>query len=314
MEVIMKIIFMGTPDFAVPSLKAIYDEGYEIPLVITQPDRKKGRQKKISPPPVKVAAVELGLQILQPYSIKENFVIERIKKILPDVIVVVAYGQLIPDAVLQIPRYGCLNVHASLLPKYRGAAPIHWAIINGEKQTGISIMQMDKGLDTGDILAQKILDISIKDNLGSVHDKLSVLGANLLVQTIKLLPSGVNKIPQDENKATYAPKIDRTIEKINWNESAYNIHNLIRGLNPYPGAYTYLNDQLLKIWDSEIESQEIIKGKPGEIIEVNNSEGIFVQTAKGIIKLKELQLAGKKRLPFSEFLKGKSLLKGDIFI
>ncbi len=309
----MKVIFMGTPDFAVPTLKAIHKANIDIPFVITQPDRQRGRGKKIQYPPVKEAALDLNLKVLQPENIKEKNIFNEIKQAAPDAIVVVAYGKIIPKDILDIPIYGCLNVHASILPKYRGAAPIHWALINGETETGVTIMKMDEGLDTGDILEQAKIDISINDNLGIIHDKLSVLGADLMVDVLRRLPQGIKNTPQNPDHATYAPKIERNLERINWNADASQIHNLIRGLNPWPGAFTALNNKNIKIWDSEVYDSEKLEGQPGNILKVCPKEGIFVQAGKGIIRIKELQLAGRKRLASKEFLKGNPLQKGDSF-
>lgn len=307
----MKIVFMGTPDFAVPTLEKIYFSKLEIPLVITQPDRKKGRGKSIQAPPIKKVAERLGLYVEQPQIIKDIFPI--LKNISPDVIVVVAYGQLIPKEILDLPKYGCLNVHASLLPKYRGAAPIHWAIINGDGETGITIMQMNQGLDTGDILAQDKIKIEINDTMGEIHDKLAVLGADLMLKVLKKLPNGIEKIPQVDSCAVYAPKIQRHMEKINWEKSALDIHNLIRGLNPWPGAYTILGQGTLKIWMSEIVSTKDIIDDPGAIIHINQESGIDVQAGQGIIRILELQQPGKKKMAARDFLKGKTLNKGLCF-
>lgn len=309
----MKIVFIGTPDFAVPTLEKIYNSNYEIPLVITQPDRKKGRGKKLQAPPVKIFAEELGLTVQQPLRIRDISVIEVLRNINPDVIVVVAYGQIIPKEILNLPQYGCLNVHASLLPKYRGAAPIHYAIINGEEETGITIMQMDEGLDSGDIIAQKSIKINIDETLGDIHDKLSAHGAELMISILKQLPYGLNNVSQEESLVSYAPKIERQTEKINWRKSAFEIHNLIRGLNPWPGAYTELSNESMKVWMSEIVSLNGCESVPGTIMKIDIINGIEVQAGKGIVKLLELQLPGKKRLMVSEFLKGKPLQVGAIF-
>lgn len=304
---------MGTPDFAVPTLKKIYSSAFKIPLVITQPDRKKGRGKKFQEPSVKIAARELGLTVMQPHNISEQSIIELLRNINPDVIVVAAYGQIIPKEILELPKYGCLNVHASLLPKYRGAAPIHWAIINGEEETGVTIMQMDEGLDTGDILARKSIKINVDETLGDIHDKLANQGAELMIRVLDKLPEGINNLPQEKSLAVYAPKIERKIEQINWKKSAFDIHNLIRGLNPWPGAYTKLSNETIKVWMSEIVSLNDGEDKPGTILKIDLVNGIEVQAGQGIVRLLELQLPGKKRLKVSEFLKGKSIQEGSTF-
>ena len=304
----MKIVFMGTPDFAVPTLEKIHTSKFEISLVVTQPDRKKGRGKNLQAPPIKEVAEKLGLPIEQPRRIKDT--LEVLKNISPDVIVVVAYGQLIPEEILNLPKYGCLNVHASLLPKYRGAAPIHWAVINGDNETGVTIMQMDRGLDTGDMLAQEKIKININDTMGDIHDKLSIQGAELIAEVLKKLSGGIERISQDSSLAIYAPKIQRDMEKIDWKKSAFDIHNLIRGLNPWPGAYTILEEESLKIWMSEIVSLEGISASPGTIINVDQDCGIDIQTGQGVIRLIELQQPGKKRMASKDFLKGKALQIG----
>ena len=307
----MKIVFMGTPDFAVPTLEKIYTSKFEIPLVITQPDRKKGRGKNLQAPPIKRAAERLGLRLEQPQIIKD--ILQVLKNISPDVIVVVAYGKLIPEEILNMPKYGCLNVHASLLPKYRGAAPIYWAVINGDDETGVTIMQMDQGLDTGDILAQDKVKININDTMGDIHDKLSIQGADLMLEVLKKLPNGIEKIPQDDSLAVYAPKIQRDMEKVNWKKPALDIHNLIRGLNPWPGAYTTLGEENLKVWMSEIVSLKDMNAGPGTIINIDQDRGIDVQAGQGIIRLVELQQPGKRRMEVRDFLKGKALKKGLCF-
>ena len=310
----MKIIFMGTPDFAVPTLEKIYTSKFEIPLVITQPDRKKGRGKNLQSPPVKEAAERFGLRIEQPLKVKDTF--EMLREISPDVIIVVAYGQLIPEEILNLPKYGCINVHASLLPKYRGAAPIHWAVINGDDETGTTIMEMNRGLDTGAMLLQEKISININDTMGDIHDKLSIQGAELMLEVLKKLPVGIEKIAQDDSLAVYAPKIQRDMEKINWEKSAFDIHNLIRGLNPWPGAYTRLGEESLKVWLSEIvssENVENINDSPGTIINIEKECGIDVQTGQGVIRIVELQQPGKKKMSAKDFLKGANLKKGLSF-
>lgn len=310
----MKIIFMGTPDFAVPILEALHEEFTDIPLVITQPKRKKGRGEKLRPTPVNVVADKLGLKVICPEEIRTQKFVSKLQAIKPDVIVVAAYGKILNKEILDMPRYGCINVHASLLPKYRGAAPIHWAVINGETETGITIMQMDVGMDTGDIISQEKIKIGPDETTGSVHDELAELGAGLMVEALRNIENNqFSKIPQDEKLATYAPKIDRAMEKINWHHTAQEIHNLIRGLNPWPGAYTTINNNNLKVWASQIVDLEQQKKMPGCVYEIVNGEGIIVQAGKGLIKLTELQAPGKRKISAGEFLKGYFLSKGDIF-
>lgn len=247
----MRIIFMGTPEFAVPSLKALYTSGHEIAAVVTQPDRPKGRGHKLTPPPVKLAAQEAGLHVYQPVRIRDPEFIDTLKRVSPQLIAVVAFGQILPKDILELPVYGCINVHASILPKYRGAAPIHWAVINGETETGVTIMQMDEGLDSGDIILSEKIPVSPEDTTGTVHDKLAGLGAQLLVKAVQLISEGrAERIPQDHGAATYAPLLNKDTEKIDWAKSAVEICNLVRGLNPWPGAYTLLRDKILKIWQA----------------------------------------------------------------
>ncbi|MEW6623197.1 MAG: methionyl-tRNA formyltransferase [Bacillota bacterium] len=310
----MKFVFMGTPEFAVPSLRAVNDADMEISLVVTQPDRKKGRGNIVQAPPVKTSAQELNIKLLQPETLKDKGIIRQLMGIRPQAIIVVAYGQLIPKEILDIPQYGCINVHASLLPKYRGAAPIHWAVINGEAKTGISIMQLDEGFDTGPILAQQEVIIDGDDTTGSLHDKLAHVGARLLVETLKKLPKGISSSAQIEEFATYAPKLTRDIERITWFKTAFEIHNLIRGLNPWPGAYTTLNGEYIKIWQSKIFDEQKVEGPPGTIVNANYHGGIIVQGGKGLIDIRELQLAGKRRLTAQNFLLGFALKEGDIFV
>ena len=306
----MRVIFLGTPDFAVPSLKAIYEAKMSISLVVTQPDRKKGRGKQMQPPPLKKLATELDLPIIQPVTIKDKDVWDKLAKIKPDVIVVVAYGQIIPEEILHLPRFGCINVHASLLPKYRGAAPIHWTIINGEKETGITIMQMDKGLDTGDIIMQEKIPIALYDTLGSIHDRLAELGSKMIVTCLESLEYGIGKLPQNHEIASNSPKINKALERINWQDSALRIHNLIRGLNPTPGAHSLFKDDRIKIWASKLVDLPVKSGVCGEIVEFT-PDGIIVKTGDGFIMLTEMQLPGRKRLPTQELLKGYPIKKGE---
>jgi len=309
----MKVVFMGTPDFAVPSLKALIESGYIVEAVVTQPDKPKGRGYKISYPPVKEVAISNNIPVLQPEKIKNNYEFyNELKNYNPDVIVVVAYGKILPKEILELPRFGCINVHASLLPKYRGAAPINWAIINGEKQTGITIMYMEEKLDAGDIILQELVGIEEDDTAGILHDKLAFLGSKLLVKALGLMESGkAMRIPQKEEEATYAPMIDREITEIKWVKSSKEIVNLIRGLNPFPGAHTYYKDELIKIWRAaSVDNADY--GKPGEIVELGR-DYILVSCGKGGLKILELQREGKKKLSAGEFLRGISIKVGDFF-
>jgi len=308
----LRVVFMGTPEFATPCLEMLIREKYEVVAVVTQPDRPKGRGKKIAFSPVKEAALVHGLTVLQPEKVRDSAFVDQLAALRPDVIVVVAFGQILPLAILELPPLGCVNVHASLLPRYRGAAPIHWAVINGEQETGITTMFMDSGMDTGDMILQVSLPIGSNDTTGMVHDALKELGAEVLAQTLDLLAQGVApRIPQDHEQATYAPRLTREIERINWNGSATAVHNLIRGLNPWPGAYCLRQGQPLKIWRSEVVNPTAVSGRPGEIIDLEG-DGFVIQTGLGLIKIKEVQPEARKRMHAQAFVSGYGLSVGEI--
>ncbi|MDK2806948.1 MAG: methionyl-tRNA formyltransferase, partial [Thermoanaerobacterium sp.] len=302
----LNIVFMGTPEFAVPSLEKLIEFGHNVMLVITQPDKPRGRGKKISYSPVKECAIKNNIDVFQPPKLKNNKeVFDKLRKLNPDLIVVAAYGKILPEEILQIPRYGCINVHASLLPKYRGAAPINWAVINGEKETGITIMYMEKGLDTGDILLQKSIPILEEDNSETVHDKLAVLGGNALIEAInKMVDGALKPVKQDDSKATYAPILEKSIGLIDWQKSAVEIKNLVRGLRPWPVAYTYYKGNMLKIWAAEVYSYEG-KEKPGTIITTGSA--LIVKCGKDALKILEIQSEGKRRMTVEEFLRGHTI-------
>ncbi|MGF7395992.1 methionyl-tRNA formyltransferase [Thermoanaerobacterium thermosaccharolyticum] len=306
----MNIVFMGTPEFAVPSLEKLIESGHNVMLVITQPDKPRGRGKKISYSPVKECAIKNNIDVFQPQKLKNNKeVFDKLRKLNPDLIVVAAYGKILPEEILQIPRYGCINVHASLLPKYRGAAPINWAVINGEKETGITIMYMEKGLDTGDILLQKSIPILEEDNSETVHDKLAVLGGNALIDAInKMVDGALKPVKQDDSKATYAPILEKSIGLIDWQKSAVEIKNLVRGLRPWPVAYTYYKGNMLKIWAAEVYSYEG-KEKPGTVITTGSA--LIVKCGKDALKILEIQSEGKRRMTVEEFLRGHTIAKGE---
>ncbi|HEY8361963.1 MAG TPA: methionyl-tRNA formyltransferase [Tissierellaceae bacterium] len=307
----MKIIFMGTPEFAVPSLEALYKAGYDIELVVTQKDKPKGRGKKIQHTPVKEKALELGLEVFQPDSINSPESVNKLSSLNPDFIVVVAYGQILKKNILEIPKFGCYNIHASLLPKYRGAAPINWAIINGERETGITIMEMDEGLDTGDIILSKAIPIEEDDDALTIHDKLSVLGGELIVEALKKIAEGnIDKIPQDNSKSSYASMLSKDMGRINWDMDAVSIINLIRGLKPWPSAYTIYNGEIVKIHKASITniaSEEIC----GKIIKVDK-KGIYVNTKDKVIVLEEIQFPNKRKMTVEEYLRGNSVEQGVI--
>ncbi|MDV7763210.1 methionyl-tRNA formyltransferase [Peribacillus sp. CSMR9] len=299
-----KIIFMGTPDFSVPVLKRIIDEGYDVIAVVTQPDRPVGRKKVLTPPPVKVEAEKQGIPVYQPEKIREQEELEKIIALNPDLVVTAAFGQILPNELLDAPKYGCINVHASLLPELRGGAPIHYSILQGKEKTGITIMYMAEKLDAGDILTQAEVAIGEEDNVGTLHDKLSKIGSDLLAETLpKLLNGGLQAIKQDENRATFAPNIKRSEEKIDWTKSGEVIYNQVRGLNPWPVAYTTLDGSTLKIWQAK-KREEGNRAVPGTVIEVRN-DGFIVSTGnETAILVTELQPSGKKKMPAKDYLRG----------
>lgn len=305
----MKVLFMGTPDFSVPTLEALYKAGHEILLVVSQADKAKGRGKKVAHTPVKEKALQLELPVFQPENVNSKESIDTIKNTNPDVIVVVAYGQILKEDILKIPKYGCINVHASLLPKYRGAAPINWAIINGEKHTGITTMMMEKGLDSGDMLLKTETEINEEETAGQLHDRLMNMGAELLIETLKKIDSGVLvKTPQNHNEATYASMMTKDLGKINWNESAINIKNLVRGTQPWPGAYAMYKDINVKILEVDIVDKSV-EGDNGEVVKVTE-EGIFVNALDKCVVLKQIQFPGKRSMTISEFLRGNQFETG----
>mgnify|MGYP002795875598 FL=1 len=300
----MRVIFMGTPDFSVGALKALAENGYEIAGVVTQPDKPRGRGKASAMTPVKEAALELGLTVYQPSRVREQSFMDTVRALNPDVIVVSAFGQIIPKALLELPRYGCVNIHASLLPKYRGAAPIQWAVMDGEPVSGVTIMQMDEGLDTGDMLAKTEVPLDPDETGGSLFDKLSRAGAELLIRTLPALEQGTltpEKQPL-ESPTAYARMIRKEDGRIDWNLEAEAIERRIRGLNPWPSAYTELTGKILKIWRAEVLPKE--SGQtPGTVTEAGKG-GFCVQTGKGVLRLLEVQLEGKKRMDAQAFLRG----------
>lgn len=307
----MRAVFMGTPDFAVPTLQALVEAGHDVSAVVTQPDRPRGRGKKETPPPVKVAAQALGLPVFQPVRVKDSDFIDLLRGISPEVIVVVAYGRILPPDLLNLPGFGCINVHASLLPKYRGAAPLHWAVINGEKETGITTMHMDEGLDTGDMILREVVTIGKEDTVGTVHDRLAAAGARLLVQTLDLLGRGrAPRVPQ-AGPSTYAPMLKTEDEWIRWDRTAGEIYNQIRGMDPWPGARTTLSGRVLKIWRVAVPAGDGVPSEPGRVIS-DGREGIAVGTGSGPVVITELQLQGGKRLKAADFLRGTPVPGGTL--
>lgn len=297
------IVFMGTPDFSAPILGMLVEEGYNVLAVVTQPDRPVGRKKILTPPPVKVEAVKHGLEVLQPEKLKGSKEEQRLAELQPDLIVTAAFGQLLPESILELPRLGCINVHASLLPAYRGGAPIHQAVMDGQTTTGVTIMYMVKKLDAGDIIAQVEVAIEDTDTTGILFEKLSVAGKDLLKQTLPSLIDGSNpRVPQEEALVTYARNISREQERMDWTKSATQLWNQVRGLNPWPGAYTTFAGQNVKVWQAERVAGKS-GAEPGEII--HNDKEFVVQTGDGeALAITEIQPAGKKKLSIDEFLRG----------
>ncbi len=308
----MRIVFMGTPEFAVPSLNALSKNGYEISAVVTQPDKPKGRGKQLVAPEVKTASEKMGLDVYQPESIKDSGFISILKEINPEIIIVVAFGQVLPKEILEFPTYGCINVHASLLPKLRGAAPINWSIINGDTITGITTMYMDAGLDTGDILLQKSTKIYEEETAGELHDRLAIIGADTLIETLDLVRKGrINRIKQSHENATYASMLSKETGKIDWSHDAESIKNLIRGTYPWPGAYGFYEGNMFKIFNAEVIDANISNTDWGMIYEVEK-EHFIIKCKKGFLKIKEIQFQNKKRMTVQAYLRGHEILKGKI--
>lgn len=307
----MRVVYMGTPDFAVGALEALLSSEHEVAAVVTQPDKPRGRGKAMCPSPVKEVAVRAGIPVLQPKRIREPEAAEQIRMFRPDILVVVAFGQIIPREVLDIAPYGCVNVHGSLLPKYRGAAPIQWAVINGERESGVTTMQMDEGLDTGDILLKKVIPLDEKETGGSLFEKLAAAGAKLLLETLEGLENGaITPMKQGASPTPYAEMLKKETGAIDWKKSAEKIERLIRGLNPWPSAYTKLNGKTLKLWQADaikVNSQTAA----GTVLKAEKDQ-LWIQTGDGVLAVRELQLEGKKRMDAGAFLRGHSVEKGMI--
>ena len=302
---------MGTPDFAVPVLEALVGDGQQVSLVVTQPDRVKGRGREVAMSPVKQCALAHDIPVFQPLRVKTPEAVERLRQEQPDIIVVAAYGQILSTEILTMPRYGCVNVHASLLPKYRGAAPIQWAVINGEKKSGVTIMQMDAGLDTGDIILQEEVELAPKETGESLYEKLSSMGGPLLLKAMKQIEEGTaTREKQSDAVSTYARILKREMGLIRWDSSAVSIERLIRGMNSWPSAFTHFHGKLLKIWDADVLTKKAA-GTPGAIIG-KDKEAIYVNTGDQILALKEVQLEGKKRMLVKDFLLGCDIKDGDV--
>lgn len=311
----MKIVFMGTPDFAEKSLEAVYNAGHEILAVVTNPDRPKGRGMKMVASPVKEFAVSKDLKIYQPEKVRKNVeFIEEIKKIEPDVICVVAYGKILPKEILEIPKFGCINVHGSLLPKYRGAAPIQWAVINGEKVTGVTTMYMDVGMDTGDMILKEETEIVPDETTGELWDRLAQIGADLLVKTLEQIENKTApRIPQGED-FSMAPMLDKEMSKIDWeSKTAQEIKNLVRGLNPIMGTYSYLNGKKIKIWKVDVVEANSEDTKNGTVLKSDSKDGLYIKAKDGVIKVLEIQGENAKRMNVQDFLRGNQIEVGSIF-
>ena len=310
----MKVIFMGTPDFSVGTLEALVEAGHEVVLAVTQPDKPRGRGKEMQFTPVKECALKYNIPVFQPRREREAECIEELRKYNADIMVVVAFGQILPKEILEMTSYGCVNVHASLLPKYRGAAPIQWSIIDGEEVTGVTTMQMNEGLDTGDMLLKVEIPIEEKETGGSLHDKLAEAGAKLCVKTLEALQNKtVTPVPQGETTTAYAKMLEKQLGNIDWTKSAVEIERLIRGLTPWPSAYTNWNGKVMKIWDAKVVESEndTNEAQPGAIVKVEK-DTFDVQTGDGLLKVRELQIPGKKRMDAGAFLRGYQIKEGEI--
>lgn len=304
----LRIVFMGTPDFACPTLAKLIERGEDVIAVVTQPDRPKGRGQKMVPPPVKVIAEEHGIPVLQPLKVRAPEVVAQIRELNPDLIVVVAFGQILPQSLLDIPRHGCINIHASLLPRYRGAAPLNWCLINGESETGITTMLMDAGLDTGDMLIKRAIPIGTDEDAQSLHDRLSLLGAETIDETLdRLLAGTLPREKQDDSLSCYAPMLKKEDGLIDWTREPQQIKNLVRGFTPWPGAYTSLDGKTLKLFKVSVANEA---GSPG-LVMTTGKDGIIVACGSGSLRIEELQLEGRKRLAAAEFLAGCRLEPGS---
>ena len=307
----MKIVFMGTPDFAVGALEALVEAGHDVAAVVTQPDKPKGRGGKMQETPVKACALKHNIEVFQPVKIKTPEAVEVLRGYEADLFVVAAFGQILSKEILDMPKYGCVNIHASLLPKYRGAAPIQWAILDGEKETGVTIMQMNEGLDTGDMLTKVIVPIEDNDTGESLFDKLALAGAKLMVETIPQIEAGtLVPIPQDDSLSTYAKMIQKEMGHIDWKKEAVVLERLVRGMNSWPSAYTYIHGKTLKVWEASVEESTNTL-EPGTVAAVTKNS-IKVQTGKGLLVLKQIQLEGKKRMDVSAFLLGYKIEPGTV--
>jgi methionyl-tRNA formyltransferase len=307
----MKVVYMGTPDFAVKPLEALIEAKYEVVGVFTQPDKPVGRKAILTPPPVKVVALDNNIPVFQPDSLKNGVGVEILNELKPDVVIVVAYGKILPKDFLDFPEYGCINIHGSILPEYRGAAPIQWSVLDGKEFAGVTSMQMDVGLDTGDMLLTATTKIGENETSGELYDRLTVMGADLLIETLEKLPQGeLTPVKQDDSKSTYASMLDKSMSPVDFNESAQKVHNKIRGLDPWPVALTVLDGKNLKLFSSQI-SQDLHGGKPGEAVVLKNGLAIFCGDGKAVV-VKDVQYEGKKRRSAADFFRGHPITEGTI--
>lgn len=312
----LKVLFMGTPDFAVPTLEALCNSEYDVIEVVTQPDKPKGRGKSVQMTPVKECALKYDIPVYQPVRLRNEESVAHLAELDIDFMVVVAFGQILPKSVLDMPRYGCINVHSSLLPAYRGAAPMQWTIINGETKTGVTTMYMDEGIDTGDILLQEETPIYDDETGGSLHDRLADMGANLLIKTLKGIEDNtITRIKQDDSKSNYVGMLNKSHGKMDFTKSAIELERLVRGLNPWPSAYTTLNGKMFKIWEAKaIEDNSQYEGiKEGTIVKINKYS-LVVKTGKGLLELFQVQLEGKKRMIVEDFLRGYNVEEGTVLV
>lgn len=310
----MRIVFMGTPDFSVPTLKALIEAGHDVIAAVTQPDKPKGRGKETQMTPVKLTALEYDIPVYQPVKVRDEAFVRVLRDLCADVFVVIAFGQILPETVLKLPRYGCVNIHASLLPKYRGAAPIQWCVIDGEKETGVTTMMMDAGLDTGDMLEKVVIPIDADETGGSLHDKLSKAGAGLILSTLRKMEDGtLVRTPQTDQGTCYARMLTKSLGDIDWAKSAVSIERLIRGLNPWPSAYTAWNGRTIKIWAADVlPDEEDFETIPCGSVVRQDRHSLVIRTGEGLLSIRELQMEGKKRMDIESFLRGYAVPAGDL--
>lgn len=308
----MRIVYMGTPDFAVASLERLIADGHDIAAVFTQPDKPQGRKMKLTPPPVKRVALTHGIPVYQPDTFKNESQLPLLRELSPEVIVVVAYGKLLPQYVLELPKYGCINVHGSLLPKYRGAAPVQWMVLNGETTAGVTTMYMDRGLDTGDILLTRETAVGENETAGELFDRLAALGADLISETLSRLPQGIARTPQDDSQSTYVSVLDKSMAVIDWTQPAQQVHNRIRGLDPWPVALTTRGGVRLKLFQSRMTDRSA-QVPAGTVVEADAKTGLFVACGDGrVLQITEVQMVGKKRMPVGDYLRGHAMQTGTI--